>query len=81
VQLIANLSHFVLLCVNLLNRDANQRHIVCSLKGHPSRPKTLFKNFEIYSNPNTQLFQQNYQADQPSLNDLVASLMLKKLNL
>jgi hypothetical protein len=42
--LIANLSHFVLLCVNLLNRDANQRHIVCPFKGHPSRPQTLFKS-------------------------------------
>jgi hypothetical protein len=42
--LIANLSHFVLLCVNLLNRDANQRHIVCPFEGHPVRPQTLFKS-------------------------------------
>jgi len=30
--------------VNLLNRDANQRHIVCPFEGHPVRPQTLFKS-------------------------------------
>jgi len=48
VQLIANLSHFVLLCVNLLNRDANQRHIVCPFEGHPVKPQTFIKSTLIF---------------------------------
>ena len=46
VQLIANLSLFIDFCVNLLNRDTNQLHIVCPFEGHPVRPQTLFKSFE-----------------------------------
>jgi len=34
VQLIANLSLFIDFCVNLLNRDTNQLHIVCPFEGH-----------------------------------------------
>ena len=46
VQLIANLSLFIIFCVNLLNKDANQRDIVCPFKGHPSRPQTFLKSSE-----------------------------------
>jgi len=48
VQLIANLSLFIDFCVNFLNRDTNQRHIVCPFEGHPVKPQTFIKSTLIF---------------------------------
>jgi len=48
VQLIANLSLFIDFCVNLLNRDTNQLHIVCPFEGHPVKPQTFIKSTLIF---------------------------------